>query len=78
MNFDVRVPLSLMFIIVGCILAVFGFLTREDVSLYTPCLHINLNWAWGVIMMLFGIGVLFLGLGQRWAHNNRKINNAHE
>ena len=72
MGLDVRIPLGLIFLIIGGIMAVFGLFTQGDVNLYAPSLIINLNRGWGGIMMLFGVCVLFLGWRHRRPHENRK------
>ena len=41
MNLDLRIPMGLMFSIVGIILTAFGLATRNDVALYARSLGIN-------------------------------------
>ena len=61
MRLDIRLPLGLLFIIFGLLLAGFGLLS--DKQLYERSLGIDINLWWGVVMLLFG-GVLFV-LGRR-------------
>lgn len=59
MNLDVRLPMGLLFLILGVILTVYGFIS--DPSIYTKhSLGENVNIHWGVIFTLFGAVMLFL------------------
>ena len=57
MNIDIRLPMGLMFAVLGAIIAVFGFLS--DPALYERSLGINVNLWWGICLVLFG-GVMLL------------------
>ena len=61
MRLDIRLPLGLLFMIFGLLLAGFGLLSAKQ--LYQRSLGFNINLWWGVVMLLFG-GVLFV-LGRR-------------
>ena len=65
MGLDVRLPIGLMFIIIGALLAGYGLITSNDSELYARSLSINVNLWWGAAMLLFGV-VMFL-LGRRGA-----------
>ena len=45
MGIDIRLPIGLMFTIIGLLLAVFGLLS--DTSIYQRSLGINVNLIWG-------------------------------
>ena len=60
MNLDLRIPMGLMFTIVGGIMTVFGFFTRGDV-MYEKSAGMDINLIWGTIMLLFGAIMLLLG-----------------
>jgi len=62
MNLDLRLPMGLMFTIVGLILTVFGLATMGD-PMYARSLGINANLDWGIVLLVFG-SVMFL-LGRR-------------
>jgi hypothetical protein len=62
MNLDLRIPMGLMFTLVGVILTVFGFATSGS-AIYAKSLGINANLDWGVVLLVFG-GTMFL-LGRR-------------
>jgi len=60
MNFDIRLPLGLLFGVLGAILAVFGLVTESDPIIYAKSLHRNVNLEWGIVMMLFASVMLLL------------------
>jgi len=57
---DIRIPIGLMFTILGVLITVFGFVTMSDTDMYQKSLSINVNIIMGVIMLLFGVVMLFL------------------
>jgi len=59
MGLDIRLPIGLMFSIVGFLLVGFGLL--GDKAIYQRALGINVNLWWGLVMFLFGIVMLFFG-----------------
>ena len=52
MGIDIRLPLGLLFLLLGSILLVYGALS--DPSLYQQSLGINVNLYWGVVLFAFG------------------------
>jgi ABC-type Fe3+-siderophore transport system permease subunit len=63
---DIRLPIGLMFTIVGGILVVFGALTNDQTTkgIYADhSLGINVNLWWGLVLALFGIIMLALCWG---------------
>jgi hypothetical protein len=63
---DVRVPMGVMFVILGAILVVTGF--RTDADQLQQTLGINLNLWWGLLILLFGLVMLLLAaVGRRKA-----------
>jgi hypothetical protein len=67
MNLDLRIPMGLMFLLVGLILTVFGFATSGS-EIYAKSLGINANLDWGVVLLIFGGCMFMLGrLGQKKA-----------
>ena len=57
MGLDIRLPIGIMFTVLGGLLAVYGALS--DRSIYTRSLGINVNLFWGSILFVFGLA-LFL------------------
>jgi multisubunit Na+/H+ antiporter MnhG subunit len=68
MRLDIRLPLGLLFSAVGLLLAIFGLAGNKAV--YERSLGININLWWGLVMLLFGIGMFVLGRrGERRSSN---------
>lgn len=66
MGLDIRLPIGLMFSLIGLMLAANGFLTRANAALYARSLDININLIWGLVLFLFGVGMLAAArLGRR-------------
>ena len=63
MNLDLRLPIGLMFTIIGALLSIFGMMS--DRAIYTRSLGINVNLWWGLVLLLFGLGMLGLALRAR-------------
>ena len=59
MGLDIRIPMGLMFAILGLLLALFGL--AGDKSIYERSLGININLGWGVVLLLFGGVMLMFG-----------------
>lgn len=57
MNFDLRLPLGLLFLIFGVILAGYGIVSSPEI--YQRSLGINVNFWWGLFLILFG-GLILL------------------
>ena len=58
MGLDIRLPIGMLFTLIGILLTVFGLLSRP--SLYAQSLGININLGWGVVLLFFGLFMLFL------------------
>ena len=65
MRLDVRVPIGLMFTVMGVLLAGFGAVS--DRAIYARSLGINVNLVWGVA--LIAAGGVFLLLSARSARD---------
>ena len=66
MGLDIRIPLGLIFLITGGIMAAYGLFTRGDAGLYARSLGVNLNLTWGLLMFLFGLVMFLVGRRQKW------------
>ncbi len=62
---DIRIPIGLLFTILGFILVAFGFFTMNDTELYARSLGRNINLWTGLAMMVFGGLMLFFSLRKR-------------
>jgi multisubunit Na+/H+ antiporter MnhG subunit len=58
MGIDIRVPIGLMFIAMGVLLAAFGLFSNP--ALYERSLGINVNLIWGVVLAVSGLVCLLL------------------
>jgi len=61
MKLDLRIPMGMLFTLMGTILAAFGFSTRNNTDLYLKSLRIDVNLWWGIVLLAFGIVMLTLG-----------------
>ena len=61
-RFDIRIPIGTLFSLLGVILAIYGVATRTDIGLYGRSENIVINLWWGLIMIVFGAGMLYFGL----------------
>lgn len=60
MNLDIRLPIGLMFSIIGVILAVFGLMTNGAEMYRIHSLGINVNLGWGCGLLAFGLFMLMM------------------
>ena len=58
MGLDIRIPIGVMFSLMGVVLAVFGWFS--DPALYRRSLGININLWWGLALLAFGAAMLLL------------------
>jgi len=56
---DIRIPIGLMFSIIGILISVFGFFTMSDTGMYQKSLGINVNIIMGLLMFVFGLVMLY-------------------
>jgi hypothetical protein len=59
MGLDIRLPMGMLFTILGILLIGFGLLS--DPTIYVQSLGINVNFRWGLVLLAFGLVMLFLG-----------------
>jgi hypothetical protein len=59
MNLDIRLPIGMLFTLLGLILVGYGVM--GDPSVYSHSLGENVNLAWGVVVLAFGLLFLYLG-----------------
>jgi len=57
---DIRIPIGLMFSILGVLITIFGFVTISNTDMYTRSLGINVNIIMGIVMLIFGCTMLLL------------------
>ena len=60
MGLDIRLPIGLMFTLIGAMLAIYGLATNSEPELYRRSLDINVNLRWGLVLLAFGLTMLTL------------------
>jgi hypothetical protein len=59
MNLDIRLPMGMLFTIIGVLLTLYGVF--GDRSMYQRSLGYNVNLDWGLVLLAFGILMFVLG-----------------
>ena len=59
MRLDVRLPIGLMFSVLGLVLAIVGLI--QNPAVFQRSRGININLWWGVVMLAFGVVMFLLG-----------------
>ena len=59
MGLDIRLPIGLLFSTLGALLVGFGAFSNKGI--YERSLGINVNLAWGAVLLAFGIIMLIIG-----------------
>jgi uncharacterized membrane protein len=60
MKLDIKLPIGLIFTILGILFIVYGAFTASDVAFYDKALGYNVNLYTGIIMLVFGAVMLAL------------------
>jgi len=58
MGLDIRLPLGILFVLIGLILGAYGAL--GDPARYQQSLGVNINLYWGIVLFVFGLVMLLL------------------
>lgn len=61
---DIRYPIGLMFSILGVLVTIFGFVTRNT-AMYEKSLGINVNIIMGILMLVFGAAMLYMAIRKK-------------
>ena len=56
---DLRLPIGIIFTLYGLILTGYGLVTKAS-RIYDKSLGINVNIEWGIVLLVFGVFMLFL------------------
>jgi hypothetical protein len=62
---DIRIPIGLMFTIIGVLITGFGLFTMSNTEMYHKSLGINVNIVMGILMMIFGLVFLFFAFRKK-------------
>ena len=65
MGLDIRLPIGMMFSLLGAILVIYGLVTGGDSEMYKSSLNVNVNLIWGAVLFLFGAVMLTFALISR-------------
>jgi hypothetical protein len=63
---DVRIPVGLLFTIMGVALVLYGLVS--DPAIYQRSLGVNINLIWGAVLLAFGVVMLLLARRGARAH----------
>ena len=58
MGLDIKIPIGLMFGILGLLLTIYGLTTISDHEMYIRSLNVNINLWVGICMLIFGVVML--------------------
>jgi hypothetical protein len=64
---DIKLPIGLMFSIMGLIITIYGIFTGGDAAMYQKSLGININLWTGLVALVFGVAMLLLSLKKKKA-----------
>jgi hypothetical protein len=67
---DIRLPIGGLFAVLGLILTGYGLVTAGDTAHYARSLSFNINLWWGLVMLAFGLGLLFSATFYRRGHSS--------
>ncbi len=72
---DVRLPIGLLFLVLGSMLAIYGYMNPPVDKLYFNHvgLPLNINVPWGILMTIFGIIMVSLAWLDRAAALEREL-----
>jgi hypothetical protein len=54
MDLDIRLPIGLLFTLLGGLLTLYGLVTFGNAALYERSLGLNVNLWWGLALLAFG------------------------
>ena len=68
MGLDIRLPIGMMFTVIGALLAGYGLIA--DKAIFVRSLGINVDLIWGAALLVFGLA--FVIAGRRSASYSRR------
>lgn len=60
MGFDIRLPIGMLFSLLGLLLCIYGALTNGSAIYAVHSLGLNVNLGWGLVLLCFGLVMLSL------------------
>ncbi len=70
MNFDLRFPIGFMFSVYGALLAIFGLSANHEIY-DAHSLGMNINFGWGLVLLVFGVSMLLLAWRARSGRSSK-------
>ncbi len=70
MYFDLRLPIGALFTLYGVLLTGYGLLS--DKAQYVRSLGLNVNLGWGLVLLVFGLGMLVARARDERARDRRR------
>lgn len=67
---DIRIPIGLMFSIFGVLITGYGFFTISNTLMYRKSLGINVNIIMGILMLIFGLIMLYFAWRKKKTSQN--------
>jgi membrane protein implicated in regulation of membrane protease activity len=71
MGLDIRLPIGMMFSLLGALLVIYGVITGSNSGMYQSSLGININFWWGLVLFAFGVVMLIFALRARAKPNQQ-------
>ncbi len=65
MGLDLRLPIGYYFTALGILMGGYGIFTASNAEMYKRSLGMNINLGWGVVLLVFGLGMLIPSLIDR-------------
>jgi hypothetical protein len=65
---DIRIPIGLMFSVLGVLITGYGLATMSDIEMYQRSLGYNVNIIMGLFMLVFGLVMLFFAFRKKKAN----------
>jgi len=62
---DIRIPIGLMFSVLGVLITGYGLVTVSDSEMYMRSLGVNVNIIMGIFMLVFGVIMLYFAFRKK-------------
>ncbi len=72
MGLDIKIPIGLLFTILGILLAIYGLTTLGDAEIYSRSLNININLWTGLTMLVIGVFMLATAKYRKFPAKNKE------
>lgn len=62
MGLDIRLPIGLMFSIIGALMTIYGLVAKADPAQFHQPPGTNINLVWGIFLLVFGGWMLLMAI----------------